>query len=105
MVKYYQSLALNETTQRIYDQRAQAYQSFCSIYQIPTTLGESQIHRETRLMYFVTYCAHRFNLAFSTINTYLYGIRNWQIGYGYPDPFKDSIGKPLQRLERVLTRI
>ena len=34
-------------------------------------------------MYFVTYCAHRLNLAFSTINTYLYGIKNWQIGYGF----------------------
>ena len=44
-------------------------------------------------MYFVTYCAHRLNLAFSTINTYLYGIRNWQI----PDP--------LRQLERVLTGI
>ena len=78
---------------------------FCSIYQIPTTLGESQSHRETRLMYFVTYCAHRLNLAFSAINTYLYGIRNWQVGYGFPDPLKDSIGKPLRRLERVLTGI
>ena len=56
-------------------------------------------------MYFVTYCAHRLNLAFSTINTYLYGIRNWQIVYGFPDPLKDSIGKPLRRLERVLTGI
>ena len=105
MVKYYHSPALNEKTQRIYDQGARAYQSFCSIYQIPTTLGESQSHRETRLMYFVTYCAHRLNVAFSIINTYLYWIRNWQIGYGLPDPLKDSIGKLLRRLERVLTRI
>ena len=105
MVKYYHSPALNEKTQRIYDRGARAYQSFCSIYQIPTTLGESQSHRETRLMYFVTYCAHRLNVAFSIINTYLYWIRNWQIGYGLPDPLKDSIGKPLRRLERVLTRI
>ena len=105
MVKYHQSLSLNETAQRIYDQGARAYQSLCSTYQIPITLGESQSHRETRLMYFVTYCAHRFNLEFSTIDTYLYGIRKWQIEYGFHDPLKDSIGKPLWHLERVLTGI
>ena len=54
----------------------------------------------TRLMYFVTYCAQRLNLEFSTIHTYLYVIRNWQIG-----PLKDSISKPLWHLEEVLTGI
>ena len=56
-------------------------------------------------MYFVTYCAHGLNLAFSTFNTYLYGIRNWQIGIGFPDSLKNLIGKPLRCLARVLTGI
>ena len=80
MVKYCQSLPLNEKTQRIYDQLARAYQSFCSICQSLSIKGKVRLKGETRLMCFVIYYAQGLNLAFFTIDTYLYGIRNWHIG-------------------------
>ena len=41
IVKYCQSLPLNEKTQRIYNQLDRAYQSFCSIYQSLSLKGKS----------------------------------------------------------------
>ena len=43
MVKYCQSLPLNEKTQRIYDQLARVYQSFCSIYQSLSLKGKVRL--------------------------------------------------------------
>ena len=44
-------------------------------------------------------------LAASTINAYLYGIRDWCIGQGLPDPLKTTYGRPHLRLEKVLKGI
>ena len=41
-------------------------------------------------------------LAASTINLYLYGIRDWCIGQGLPNPLRDQLGGPLLRLDRIL---
>ena len=43
MLKYCQSLPFNEKTQRIYDQLARAYQSFCSIYQSLSLKGKVRL--------------------------------------------------------------
>ena len=74
MVKHYQSLALNKTTQRILQAILFSLSNSCHF-------RGSQSQRETRLMYFVTYCAHRLNLAtFTTVNTYLYRLGTGRLG-------------------------
>ena len=44
-------------------------------------------------------------LAASTINLYLYGIRDWCIGQGLPNTLQDQLVGPLIRLDRILEGI
>ena len=56
-------------------------------------------------MCFAAHCAHTMKLAASTINTYLYGIRDWHLGRGHPDPLQNKYGRPLVWLETILRGI
>ena len=58
-------------------------------------------------MCFAAHCAHTMKLAASTIinNTYLYGIRDWHLGRGHPDPLQNKYGGPLVQLEMILKGI
>ena len=99
-------MALTDSTKRVYNQGAKAFQNFCYQYNLPTSFQDTTQHdREALLMYFAAYCANKLNVASTTINNYLYGIRSWQIGRGMADPLKTSFGQPLLCLDRVLKGI
>ena len=60
---------------------------------------------EDILIYFVTHCAKKLNLAHGTIKTYLCGIRNMYIQAGYHNPMLATSGQPLFQLSLVLRGI
>ena len=101
LVNFYQLLALTNNTSKVYSQGAKTFLNFCLQYNIPC----SHPIQEQLLLYFAAHCAYHMKLAASTINTYLFGIRDWCIGQGLPDPLKTIYGQPLLRLDRVLRGI
>ena len=74
-------------------------------YNLPSPAVTAEPITEQWLLYFVAHCAHHMKLAASTINTYLYGIRDWCIGQGLPDSLQTTYGRSLLQLERVLKGI
>ena len=66
-----------------YQAKAKAFQEFCLANGISLPLSSGT---EYTLMCFAAHCAHTMKLAASTINTCLYGIRDWHLGGGQPDP-------------------
>ena len=101
----YQLLALTDNTAKVCTQGAKTFFKFCMHYNLPSPAVTAEPITEQWLLYFVAHCAHHMKLAASTINTYLYGIRDWCIGQGLPDPLKTTYGRLLLRLERVLKGI
>ena len=105
LLNSYQLLALTDNTAKVYTQRAKTLFKFCMHYNLPSPAVTAESITEQWLLYFVAHCAHNMKLAASTINTYLYGIRDWCIGQGLPNPLKTTYGRPLLRLQRVLKGI
>jgi len=60
---------------------------------------------ETLLEYFVVHCAQNLNLAYSTIKSYLAGIRNFYIARGLNNPFLQYDGSPFLRLQLIMKGI
>lgn len=99
-------MALADTTSRVYNQGAKAFQTFCAHYSLTASLQDmTQPTREALLMYFAAYCATKRNIALTTINTCLYGILTWQIGRRLADPLIIPFGQSLLCLDRVLKGI
>ena len=78
LVQSYQLMVLTDNTARVYHQGARAFFNFCMHYNLPVGGGATPngIDEQT-LLYFAAHCAHHMKLAASTINLYLYGLRNW----------------------------
>ena len=60
---------------------------------------------EELLIYFVVHCATNLNLAYSTIKSYLAGIRNLYIARGLSHPFLHCDGSPFLKLQLVIKGI
>ena len=60
---------------------------------------------ESLLIYFVVHCSDNLHLAFTTIKSYLAGIRNFYIAAGMNHPLQQSNGSPFLRLQLVLKGI
>jgi hypothetical protein len=60
---------------------------------------------EELLCYFVCHCATYLKIAYTTIKTYLAGIRNMYVELGLGNPMINSQGQPLPRLDMVLRGI
>ena len=95
LVQSYQLIALTDNTARAYNQGARAFFNFCMHYNLPVGVGgggggatPNGIDEQT-LLYFAAHCAHHMKLSASTINLYLYGLRNWCVGLGFPNPLKN----------------
>ena len=66
-------------------------------YNLPSPAITAEPITEQWLLYFVAHCAHRMKLTASTINIYLYDIRDWCIRQGLPmaNPLKTLYSRPL----------
>ena len=93
LAKSYQLLSITDITRPVYNTGSRTFFQFCLQYNL--------IHKNL-LLYFAADCANHMRLAASTINLYLYGIRDWCIGQGLPNPLLDQLGGPLIRLDRIL---
>ena len=105
LAKSYQLLSITDNTQRVYNTGARTFFQFCLQYNLTPPEIHSTGIDENLLLYFASHCAHHMRLAASTINLYLYGIRDWCIGQGLPNPLRDQLGGPLMRLDRILKGI
>ena len=98
-------MALTDNTARVYNKGARAFFNFCMHCNLPVGGATPNGIDEQTLLYFAAHCAHHTKLAASTINLYLYALRNWCVGLGFPNPLKTEYGGPLLRLDRVLKGI
>lgn len=103
---HYQDLALSNNTRTTYAAGVRAFQLFLIMNNIQRIHHSSLCHpSELIFMYFVTHCAHSLRLSYTTIKTYLSGIRNAYIQLGLGDPLLDSNGTQLSRLQLIMRGI
>ena len=101
-IVYYQSAALESSTQATYAAGVKQFRLFSAMYQLAAN-GEFPHISEFILIYFCVHCAAALHLSHTTIKVYLAAIRNYCIIHGIPHPF-DSGGEIL-RLQLVLRGI
>ena len=97
--------ALSDSTHASYNSGAKAYLLFISLSHIPKGPLGLPICSENLLIDFVCHCSGISHLTYSTIKSYLSGIRHLYIVKGYPNPLVTIFGEPLHRLQLVLRGI
>ena len=94
-VQCYYSAALAPSTKKTYKAAEKRYLDFCKSFSI-TPLPTSE-----NILCYYTACLGQQGLSHNTIKTYLSGVRQIQIGYGYPDPTIDHMPRLRQILKGV----
>jgi hypothetical protein len=75
------------------------------MHNIQPSPGSLPAVNEDILVYFVTHCAWNLRISYTTIKSYLCGIRNLYIQNKYPNPLAESSGLPRLRLQLILRGI
>ena len=94
VLRYYQA-ALTSSTHKTYKAAEKRYLTFCNNFSLPPLPASENV-----LCYFAA-CLGQEGLAYSSIRTYLSGVRQVQIAAGYPDPSINQI----PRLRQVIKGI
>ncbi len=85
--KYYQDIALAPSTLPTYSGAVRRYLSFTTMYNIPKLVSGLPIPSENIFVSFITHCAQRWNLTYSTIKGYLAAICHYYIRHTSCNPF------------------
>jgi hypothetical protein len=104
-LQYFQEKALSANTRAVYNTGARCFLSFTAMHNLQPNVGSLPTVTEDLLVYFVTHCASNLALTYTTIKSYLCGVRNIYIENKYPNPLSGSNGQPLLRLQLVMRGI
>lgn len=97
--------ALSARTKSTYASGVRAFQTFCVMHGLNFCFGPPPVPDEDFLTYFVCHCATHLKLTYSTIKSYLAGVRNLYVERGLGNPLTRLNGQPMLSLELVLRGI
>jgi len=98
-------LSLNKSTRNVYEAGFRAFKKFSDLYLFRSMCHTYPPVSEEILIYFVAHCFHFLHVKYSTIKTYLAGIRFAYIKAGFQDPCCFQNGLPYQRLKNILKAV
>jgi hypothetical protein len=103
-LQVYQDHALSLATRSVYNCGKRTFLLFCAMYGVQNQHSFPRINEDV-LIYFCVHCAHVLHLSYSTIRSYLCGVRSYYIQGGCGNPMQTATGAPLYHLEMVLRGI
>lgn len=105
--KAFMAQALSISTQRVYASGSRQFLTFTTMHNLPKLAPQTNlpICNPHILEYFVCHCASHLKISYTTIKSYLAGVRNMYILEGFPNPLHGSTGELCARLELLMRGI
>lgn len=99
------SQALSARTLATYATGIRTFKIFCAMHNLSSDIGPPREPGEQLFIYFVCHCNTALKVGYTTIKSYLAGIRNFYIQQGLGNKFVHSNGQPMLSLDLVLRGI